>query len=412
LLRALSIGAVVFGHWLIAAPWIDAGRLRFDHMLAIQPWTQWLSWLFQVMPVFFMVGGYSNATSWDAAMRDGKSYGEWIGVRMRRLFAPVVPLLIAWGLLGMGAGLVGIPSEVVRIGSQVSIVPLWFLAVYVLVALFAPLSRAAWKRLGMGSFWILVAAAILVDVLRFRFGVQGLPWINYLFVWSAVHQLGYMWQGGRLDGAWRSLPWALGGAAMMAVLILVAGYPHSMVGVPGEEVSNTLPPSIAMLGLGLVQAGLLLAFQRPVRRLLSDRRVWAATIVVNVNIMSIYLWHSTAMILIIGLSWWLGGVGLHLTPGSPVWWAARPLWMTVFAVLLLGLLAIFGRYERLPAPTRPLHLWRSLLGSALLCGGLAKLAISGIGGPGSLGIRSGALLAALGGAAIVGALPLKRRPGG
>ena len=77
LLRALSIGAVVFGHWLIAAPWMDGGRLHFDHMLAIQPWTQWLSWLFQVMPVFFMVGGYSNAASWDAAVREGKSYGEW-----------------------------------------------------------------------------------------------------------------------------------------------------------------------------------------------------------------------------------------------------------------------------------------------------------------------------------------------
>ena len=86
LLRALSICSVVFGHWLIAAPWMDGERLRFDHMLAIQPWTQWLSWLFQVMPVFFMVGGYSNAASWDASVRAGQSYGDWIGARMRRLF--------------------------------------------------------------------------------------------------------------------------------------------------------------------------------------------------------------------------------------------------------------------------------------------------------------------------------------
>ncbi|MCK7510139.1 MAG: acyltransferase [Desulfobacterales bacterium] len=38
-LRALSISAVVLGHWLIAAPWISAGQLRLDHMLAVQPWT-------------------------------------------------------------------------------------------------------------------------------------------------------------------------------------------------------------------------------------------------------------------------------------------------------------------------------------------------------------------------------------
>ena len=408
LLRAVSIGAVVFGHWLIAAPWMDGEGLHFDHMLAIQPWTQWLSWLFQVMPVFFMVGGYSNAASWDAAVREDKSYGEWIGTRMRRLFGPVVPLLIAWGLLGVAARAAGVPPEAIQTGSQISIVPLWFLAVYVLVALVAPVSRAAWNRFGMGSFWILVVAAIVVDVLRFRFGIQGLPWVNYLFVWSAVHQLGYMWRDGRLDTPSRALPWAFAGAALMAFVILVAGYPRSMVGVPGEEVSNSLPPSVAMLGLGLIQAGLLLALQRPARRLLAGRRAWAATILVNGNIMSIYLWHSTVMVLMIGFSWLFGGRGLYWTPGSGIWWATRPLWMGTFAVLLLGLLAIFGRFERLPQPAGPLRLWRSMLGATLLCGGLARLALTGIGGPGSLGVRSGALFVALAGAVVVGAFPWRR----
>ena len=78
LLRAVSIGAVVIGHWIIAAPWIDDGQLQLDHMLAVEPWTQWLTLLFQVMPVFFLVGGYSNAASWDAAQRAGTPYGVWI----------------------------------------------------------------------------------------------------------------------------------------------------------------------------------------------------------------------------------------------------------------------------------------------------------------------------------------------
>ncbi|NIM00282.1 MAG: acyltransferase family protein [Acidobacteria bacterium] len=409
LLRAVSIGAVVCGHWMIAAPWMDDGRLRFDHVLAIQPWTQWLTWLFQVMPVFFMVGGYSNAVSWDSAQRAGRSYGAWIGARMRRLFGPVVPLLVAWGLLGLAARWVGVPPEAIRTGSQVSVVPLWFLAVYVLVALFTPLSRAAWNRFGVGSFWCLAAAAVFVDYLRFGLEIQGLPWINYLLVWSAVHQLGYLWRDGRFDGPSRSLTWALGGAALMAFLVLVAGYPRSMVGVPGEEVSNTLPPSIAMLGLGLTQAGLLLALQGPARRLLSGRRAWAATIVVNANIMSIYLWHSTAMVLWIGLSWLLGGVGLSWDPGSGAWWAARPPWMLLYGLLLIALLAIFGRFERLPMPDRPLAMWRTVLGAVLLCVGLGRLAITGIAGPGSFAVRSGALFVALAGALVVGAVPFRRR---
>ena len=409
LLRAASILAVVFGHWMIAAAWMDGGRLRLDHILAIQPWTQWLSWVFQVMPVFFMVGGYSNAASWDAAVREGKSYSEWIGTRMRRLFGPVVPLLIAWGLLGIAARMAGVSPATIRAGSQTSIVPLWFLAVYVLVAAAAPVSRAAWNRWGMGSFWFVAGAAVLVDVLRFRFGIPGLPWVNYLLIWSAVHQLGYLWRDGRLDTPSRALPWALGGGALMAFVVVVAGYPRSMVGVPGEEVSNSLPPSLAMLGLGLIQAGLLLALQGPARRLLSGRRAWAATIVVNGNIMSIYLWHSTAMVLMIGVAWLLGGPGLHWTPGSPIWWAMRPVWMAVFALLLLVLLMIFGRFERLPAPQVSLPVWRLMLGAALLCGGLGRLALIGIGGPGSLAARSGALVVALAGAAVVGAFPLRGR---
>jgi hypothetical protein len=342
-------------------------------------------------------------------VRQGKSYGEWIGTRMRRLFGPVVPLLIVWGLLGMAARMAGVSPETIRVGSQISIVPLWFLAVYVLVTLVAPVSRAAWNRMGMGSFWIVVGAAVLVDVLRFRFGMEGPAWVNYLFVWSAVHQLGYLWRDGRLDTPSRALPWAVGGAALMAFVVLVAGYPRSMVGVPGEEVSNTLPPSLAMLGLGSIQAGLLLALQGPARRLLSGRRAWAATILVNGNIMSIFLWHSTAMVLVIGLSWLLGGPGMHWTPGSPIWWAMRPVWFAVFTMFLLVLLALFGRFERLSLPRGPLPLWRSMLGAALLCGGLGRLAMTGIGGPGSLGVRSGALFVALAGAAIVGAIPLKRR---
>ena len=101
LLRAISIGAVVLGHWVIAAPWVEDDRLRLDHMLAVQPWTQWLTLLFQVMPVFFLVGGYSNAASWDAAQRAGTPYGAWIAGRARRLIGPIVPLILTWAAMAL-----------------------------------------------------------------------------------------------------------------------------------------------------------------------------------------------------------------------------------------------------------------------------------------------------------------------
>jgi len=259
-LRAVSIGAVVLGHWVIAAPWVEDGRLRLDHMLAVQPWTQSLTLLFQVMPVFFLVGGYSNAASWDAAQRAGTPYGAWIAGRARRLIGPIVPLILTWAAMALVFRLFGVSYEIIRSGSILALVPMWFLAVYLLVVLLVPVTRAAWKRFGIWSYWALVAAAICVDALRFYDGHRpAVGWINYLFVWVAMHQLGYLWRDGRLAGPRHALPWLAGGVVAWAALTRYGPYPISMVGVPGDEVSNTLPPDVLLLALGAAQTGLVLA---------------------------------------------------------------------------------------------------------------------------------------------------------
>ena len=49
-------------------------------------------------------------------------------------------------------------------GSRVALVPTWFLAVYILVVLFVPVTRRAWHRFGMGSVVVPVAAAVVIDL--------------------------------------------------------------------------------------------------------------------------------------------------------------------------------------------------------------------------------------------------------
>src|SRR4051794_7845537 len=81
-LRVFSLAVVMLGHWLMAAiEWRD-GRLVAGNVLEAAPATQWLTWVFQIMPVFFVVGGFSNTASWTAGVRDGRSYGEWLGGRL------------------------------------------------------------------------------------------------------------------------------------------------------------------------------------------------------------------------------------------------------------------------------------------------------------------------------------------
>jgi len=56
------------------------------------------------------------------------------------------------------------------------------------------------------------------------------------------------------------------------------------------------------------------------RRWLDGPRAWAATVLVNGTIMTVYLWHLTVLALLVGLAFLVGGFGLHFVPGSGQWW--------------------------------------------------------------------------------------------
>ena len=250
-LRAASICVVVIGHWLMAAAYLADGRLRIGDMLEFAPWTQWLTWAFQVMPLFFMVGGYANGVSWQSATRKGIGYHLWLSARLQRLLGPVVPLLLVWVLLAAAGSHAGIAPDLIRVGSQASFTPTWFLAVYIMVVVTTPLTWRAWRRFGPSSFAVLALCAAAVDTLSFILDMPLLRWINYAFVWLAVHQLGYLWRDRRILGPGQALLWAIGGFAALALLVTLAGYPVSMITVGDEPMSNSRPPTLALLSLAV-----------------------------------------------------------------------------------------------------------------------------------------------------------------
>ena len=413
LLRALSIAVVVLGHWVMAAPHLGPDGPRLDHLLDVLPWSRWLTWGFQVMPIFFFVGGYSNGTSWDGALAKGQSYSVWLEARLRRLLGPVVPLIVLWGLLGALGFLLGISEGMIRVGSQVALVPVWFLAIYLLIVMLVPVTRAIWLRLGL---WSVVLPALLAagnDFLFFRgdavFGanLRPLGWLNYLLIWSAVHQLGYAWQAGRLAG---KRTFGLLGVGIVALVGFTqfGPYPTSLVGVPSQEISNTTPPKLPLFALGLLQIGLFLSLEGPIRKWLARKRVWTSVVLVNGMIMTVFLWHSTVMMLIVGAGFWLVPAVFDLVPGVGFWWAMRPVWVLVFAAGTLPFLLIFSEVERRisAGAGRPVPLYRLLLGAALLCGGLALLAAGGVGGEGPVGLDWLAVLLPVMGGKIAGFGPL------
>ncbi len=379
LMRVVSILIVVFGHWLMAAVRFDAGELVPGHLLELADWTHPLTWIFQVMPVFFFVGGYSNALSWRSARRRGEQYGGWLRARLRRLVLPVVPLILVWTAGGWLALELGLDWEMLQLASQVAIVPTWFLAAYVVIVTLAPAALVLWERWG---WWSIIGGAILAglaDIMSIGFGLVPIGFANYLFVWGTVHLLGYAWVDGQLEGLSRRFGLAALGLAGALALVWAGPYPIAMVGLDTAQITNSYPPRVTLALLGMFQAGLVLLFEPLLERAMRRTRAWTFVVAVSAQIMTLYLWHLTAMIILIGVSLAIGGVGFGIEPLTGLWWSTRPLWFAILSVLTLGLVAVFGRFERPSRDERPAPpAWQPVMAVVFICAGLGLLAAIGI----------------------------------
>lgn len=379
LMRVVSILIVIFGHWLMAAVRFDEGELIPGHLLELADWTHPLTWVFQVMPVFFFVGGYSNALSWRSARRRGEPYGGWLRARLRRLVLPVVPLIVVWTAGGWLALELGLDWQMLQLASQVAIVPTWFLAAYVVIVTLAPAALVVWERLGWWSIFGGVALAGVADISSVGFGLVPAGFANYLFVWGTVHQLGYAWVDGRLEGVSRRLGLGVVGFVGALALVWLGPYPIAMVGLDTAQITNSYPPRVTLAFLGMFQAGLVLLFEPLLDRAMRRSGAWAFVVAVSAQIMTLYLWHLTAMIILIGIGLAAGGAGFGVEPLTGGWWATRPLWFAVLAVLTVGLVAVFGRFERPSRDERPApHAWQPVLAVVFICAGLGLLAAIGI----------------------------------
>ncbi|MBR7744657.1 acyltransferase [Phycicoccus sp. BSK3Z-2] len=378
LLRVAALSVVVLGHWLVAVVVVRDGALETGAVLDRATWTHPLTWVFQVMPVFFLVGGYANGLSWRRARQRGDGATDWLRARLCRLLVPVVPLLLLWVGLVLVADAAGVDRAALRTASQVALVPTWFLAAYVVVCALAPLTLRLWERHGWASVVVALALGGVVDVVSLTVGPWWVGFANYVVVWGAVHQLGYAWLDGRVGGTRRRLGLAAVGGAGLVTLVALAPYPVSMIGLDGAAVNNSYPTRVTLGFLGLLQAGVVLAAEPVLRRVTARDRVWWLTVVLGRRMMSVYLWHLTVMVLLVGAAMLLGGPGLGVEPLSGVWWATRPLWWGVLAVATAGVVALVGAAEDVRPAAGPSGAWRPVAATVLGCGGLGVMAARGL----------------------------------
>jgi peptidoglycan/LPS O-acetylase OafA/YrhL len=172
---------------------------------------------------------------------------------------------------------------------------------------------------------------------------------------------------------------AVAGLTGALLLVGLGPYPVAMVGLDTTEITNSYPPRVTLAFLGMFQSGLALLVEGPLRALMQRRRAWMVVVGVSARIMTLYLWHLTAMVIVIGVSLAAGGFGLGIEPLTAGWWLSRPLWFLVLGVVTMAMVAVFGRFESPAEDPRPAPAWwRPVLAVVGICAGLGLLAAIGI----------------------------------
>jgi peptidoglycan/LPS O-acetylase OafA/YrhL len=363
LARVFCVLLVVVIHLLFVGVGPDAdGRLTISRPLEEQPWFWGATWVGQIMPLFFVVGGFATATSLRSHRRRAAAAGgmrgeadrAFVHTRMQRLARPALPLFLFLAVALGGATLLRVdPSLLDAVATGVGS-PLWFLCAYLVCQLAAPFLLDRHERAPMATLLVLLAAVVAVDVAQF--GIPGVPvdaagmsvlgYLNLLFVWPLVQQLGFWYADGWFARrAWWQL--LLIAAVCWATLVpLTVWGPYS-----DDMLTNLNPPTAPLVALGLGQAALLQLLKPPLTALMRARVMRGIVFVVGSRLMTVYLWHLPLILALAGLGLLVPAIAT--APGSAAWWATRPpAYLAVLGLVFLLSLAL-GRFERPLPVVRP-----------------------------------------------------------
>ncbi|WP_329427467.1 acyltransferase [Streptosporangium sp. NBC_01495] len=342
-LRAFSLIVVVVWHWAFTILQWGPGGPSPTSPLGFTSGLWILTWLLQVLPLFFYVGGYVHLLSWNRARERGVGIGTFVSRRIRSLAIPALALAGTWIVFGVivtrAFGVDWMDRVVLLVIS-----PLWFIGVYLVLIALLPISLWLHRHYDVLALIWLAGAALVVDVLRLRYGYEAAGWLNMIIVWGLAHQAGFFYD--RVVALPRRFDVAILWTGLFALFGLVYSgiYPGSMVGVPGDKLSNMAPPTFVIVALLIFQIGLVEVLRPSMERLLARPRWQRVNETVNRFALPLFLFHTTGMAIWVALTWWLAGGG----PGERVrpdlfWWLERPLAVAGALVCTLPVIMLFGR---------------------------------------------------------------------
>lgn len=341
--RLAALVVVMFGHCALLLATIDSGGLWIGNLLGAIPALAPVTWVVQVMPLFFLAGGAAGAYGW----RTGTQWGTWLFARAQRLCRPVFWYLAFWAVaLPVAATILG-PNSAADLGQE-CVALLWFLGVYLVALAFVP----PLARMRTGGAVTVVVVSLLVGAAIFDavrivtdMPMSGLP--NFLIVWLIPVAIGVAYAR-RLIRVRVALIVAAVALAAQMLLAIIGPYEVSLVVTGTERMSNVTPPTL-LLGLHcLWMSCAFVAAAAPVQRWAQRPHVWQVVVIGNGGAMTLYLWHIPA-IAVATLS--LHAAGLDaFDVDAQGFWGLLALRAVVFAVVMTATFFLLSPLEhrRLP----------------------------------------------------------------
>ena len=395
--RLAALVVVMFGHCALLLATIDTDGLHIRNLLGELPAIVPVTWVVQVVPLFFLAGGAAGAYGWHT----GTPWGTWLFTRAQRLCRPVFWYLAFWVVGLFVARMVLGAESAVRLGRE-SVALLWFLGLYLVVLAFVPaLTRMRTGRAVAVVVASHLVAAAAVDGIRFAVGTPESGVVNFLIVWLIPAVIGVAYAR-RLITQRAALAVAVVAFAVQVALAVAGTYEVALVVTGAEHMSNTSPPTLLM---GLQCTWMSCAFvvaAGAINRWAARPRVRRAVAVGNRGAMTLYLWHIPAIA--------VAAFSLHALSldaydvDAPGFWGLLAVRALVFAVVMAVLFRLLSPLEH-----RRLPWWdatgvatgaRSTVAGALVCVAgiavvlLAKNGMSGFAGWSALGCFLAALVAA------------------
>jgi len=287
--RAYGLFVVVAGHYLMGIVHWNRNVPQLGNSLSSSIHLQVITWVFQVMPLFFIAGGAANLISWKSAQNKETAYAVWLWKRAHRLLSPALVYLFVMIILGALIS-PNVNNQMSRLLLNISTQLLWFLGVYIVITAITPLTVFLFENWRTQSIIIWLFVIAFCDYAHLgQTSFAPISLLNFIFVWAMVSQLGYAFEKNEIERSKAVLVFIVS-LAIEIWLVYKFPYPISLVGLP-DEISNMAPPTLVLALHSIAIWSLLSIFKTNINKLCERAKVWTIVVGANMAAMTIYLWH-------------------------------------------------------------------------------------------------------------------------